>query len=469
MKVFKIVAIVLVIAAIASGGTFWYLHRDKAPTYVTAPVTQGNISVSITGAGNLALSNTANVTFPMAGEVSSLLVDVGETVTKGQELLSLDQSYYQSQLNSLQEALLQAQKTEIQDQMNIQSAQTALTNVQTPYTSAQIAAALSTYENAAAAVEADQTALAGASGTAFAQDTARLNADEITAASDYATYETEATATADPNQVALAQVNLQIAQSALADAQNAVTTAQQAVTAASNTPTGLFAPFAGIVTSLTATAGTTYPANSVAMVIANTAIVTDTIQVSEANIFKIKMGQAATVTVSSTGASYPATITFISSSATTTSGVVSYRVTVTLTQSGASAASIGQLKAGLTANVDMIVAQSTNALLVPNAAVTTVNGVSTVQLMGTDGKVTTQNVTTGLSDLNNTEITAGLSLGEKVVIPQAKASSSSSTSSGNNILQPTQTTSTGSVVITQAGGGGFTPPSGGGVTTRGGG
>jgi len=63
-----------------------------------------------------------------------------------------------------------------------------------------------------------------------------------------------------------------------------------------------------------------------------------------------------------------------------------------LQQTSSSTASISQLKAGLTTTVSIITAQNINALVVPNEAITTVNGVSTVQVLGTDGKtITTKN------------------------------------------------------------------------------
>jgi RND family efflux transporter MFP subunit len=463
MKLWNVLGVVLVLAIAAGGGTWWYVNsHDTKPVYATATATRGDISVKVTGSGNLALSNTANVTFPVQSQVLAVLVDVGQTVTKGQMVVSLDPSYFQGKISSLQLTALQAQKSLIQTQVTLQNDQANLIKIQTPYSASDIALALANYQIAANSVATDQANLAAAITANNQQDiqkwTLQLNKDQITANNLNTTYTNEVNATPDPNQLSLAQLTIQIDQLAVDNAQAALTTAQAAVTSAGTPPAGLYAPFTGIITSINAQAGNTYNTNGVALGMANTAILTDTIQVSEANIFKIKSGMDASVTISSTGSSYPAKITFISSSATTSQGVVSYRVTVTLTQN--SSTDVSQLKAGLTANVSIVTAKSTNAVLVPNSAITTVNGVSSVQILGSDGKVTTQTITTGLSDYQNTEVTSGLTEGQVIILSQGPAATAkvTSTTSGN-ILQPTQTSGTiVTVPIGPGGGGGFVPP-----------
>jgi multidrug efflux pump subunit AcrA (membrane-fusion protein) len=484
MRFWKVGLTITIVVGIIAGGTYWYNNRDQTPTYSTTTVTKGDIAVSINGSGNLALSNTKNITFPAAAKVASLLVVEGQTVTNNQPLLTLDNSYFQTQLKSLQDALLQAQKSLIQAQINVQNAQTSLAKIQVPYSADQIATAWDNVLIDQAAILTDQTNLTTAITKNDAPNvqkwSAQLDKDQRTLASDTNTYQTMNTATPDPQQLSLAQLSLQITQSSLIDAQNNVTTAQTNVDTAKAPPSTLYAPFAGVVSTITAVVGNTYKLSDTAMTMVNTGIITVNIQVSEANIFKIKVGQEASVTVSSTGAVYPAKITFISSNATTSQGVVSYRVTVTLTQTtdpsggqgggGPSQTSLSQLKAGLTTVVGIVVAQSKNTLLLSNSAITTVNGVSSVQVLGADGKLTTRTITTGIGDLANTEVTAGLSEGDVVIIPQISSSTGSSkptTTTGGNVLQPTQTSGPTQTVIIPGGGGpggggGFTPP----VVTR---
>jgi multidrug efflux pump subunit AcrA (membrane-fusion protein) len=471
MRFWKSGLIAIIVLSGIGGGTYWLVNRDQTPPYSTTTVTRGDLNVSINGSGNLALSNTKNITYSAAAKVSSVLVVEGQTVSKDQALLTLDTSYFQTQLKSLQDALLQAQKALIQAQINVQNSQASLNKILVPYSTDQIATAWDNVLIDQAAILSDQANLSHAisiNDTPNIQKwTAQLDKDQRTLNTDTATYQAMVNATPDPQQLSLAQLNLQIAQSALIDAQNNVTNAQTAVDTAKAPPSTLYAPFTGVVSTINAVAGNSYKTNETAMTMVNTGIITVNIQVSEANIFKIKVGQDASVTVTSTSAVYPAKITFISSNATTSQGVVSYRVTVTLTQSGdpsgvggsPTQTGLSQLKAGLTTIVGIVVAQSKNTLMLSNSAITTINGVSSVQVLGADGKSSTKTITTGIGDISHTEIISGLSEGDTVIIPQSPNTKSITTTSGGNLLQPTQTsTPVQTVPIPGGGGGGFTPP-----------
>jgi HlyD family secretion protein len=77
-----------------------------------------------------------------------------------------------------------------------------------------------------------------------------------------------------------------------------------------------------------------------------------------------------------------------------------------------------QLREGLTVTVSIIVAQKTDVLLVPNAAVTTEGTENYVQVVSPDGTMQKRTIQTGISDYQFTEVTEGLSEGEQVIVPQ---------------------------------------------------
>jgi multidrug efflux pump subunit AcrA (membrane-fusion protein) len=81
----------------------------------------------------------------------------------------------------------------------------------------------------------------------------------------------------------------------------------------------------------------------------------------------------------------------------------------------------GELRDGLTVTVTIMVARATDVLVVPNAAVTTRAGRSTVEVIKADGTTEPRQVETGLSDWQYTEITSGLTEGEQVNVPRAAA------------------------------------------------
>jgi len=87
-----------------------------------------------------------------------------------------------------------------------------------------------------------------------------------------------------------------------------------------------------------------------------------------------------------------------------------------------------QLREGLTVTVSILVEARNDVLLVPNSAITSKEGQSYVQLLSPDGVTEEHPVTTGLSDWQFTEITEGLSEGDKVVITGTVTTTTSTTS-----------------------------------------
>ena len=113
MKVLKIVTSTLVVCGIILL-SFSCSSKSTATTTtktLTAMVQKGNITESITGTGNLAYSNVEKLAFEMAGYVASVLVSAGDTVKKGQELVKLDTSEWDTQLKTLEKAVTTANRT----------------------------------------------------------------------------------------------------------------------------------------------------------------------------------------------------------------------------------------------------------------------------------------------------------------------------------------------------------------------
>jgi RND family efflux transporter MFP subunit len=73
-------------------------------------VTRGNLSVEISAAGNLALADTQDLAFQVAGTVYEVLVEESDTVTAGQELAKLDTTEWDQQLKTLEKAVVTAQR-----------------------------------------------------------------------------------------------------------------------------------------------------------------------------------------------------------------------------------------------------------------------------------------------------------------------------------------------------------------------
>lgn len=85
------------LALVLVGGTGgWTLARHSAsdpagaPRTQLVPVQQGTLTQTVGASGTLEPANQANVQFQTAGTVTKVLVSVGEKVTKGEELATLD-------------------------------------------------------------------------------------------------------------------------------------------------------------------------------------------------------------------------------------------------------------------------------------------------------------------------------------------------------------------------------------------
>ncbi len=138
--------------------------------------------------------------------------------------------------------------------------------------------------------------------------------------------------------------------------------------------------------------------------------------VSETDVSKLKADQAATVTVNAmSGTPVQAKIAAVDLTPTTANNVVQYGVTLSLTEPPAG------LRPGQSASVEITVAQAANVLAVPAAAVQTVGGASSVQVLA-NGAETRKTVEIGVRGDQYVEIKSGLTAGEEVVLPQVTTS-----------------------------------------------
>ena len=154
------------------------------------------------------------------------------------------------------------------------------------------------------------------------------------------------------------------------------------------------------------------------------------VSVSESDIGTIHVGQPATVSVDAlTGAEFAAKVTAISVLPTSSSGVVSYDVTLLLTQLSS------EVRPGMSATATIITGQAAGALTVESAAINSRGTTSTVTL-DDNGKMTVTPVITGLVGTSATQIVAGkVKAGDEVAIPvtTALATSTGTTSSSGTL------------------------------------
>jgi multidrug efflux pump subunit AcrA (membrane-fusion protein) len=138
------------------------------------------------------------------------------------------------------------------------------------------------------------------------------------------------------------------------------------------------------------------------------------VALSESEIGSVRVGQPATVTIEALeGRELSAHVVSVATLPTSSSGVVSYDATFQLDQQASG------LKPGMSATAEVVVKQA-EGVNVPTSAIS--GGVVTV-VRG--GKQVRQSVVTGLAGANSTILLSGVSAGERVVLPIARATSTS--------------------------------------------
>jgi macrolide-specific efflux system membrane fusion protein len=236
-----------------------------------------------------------------------------------------------------------------------------------------------------------------------------------------------------------ATMTLNKARTAVSDAKNTRTELANAVRLAT-----LTAPIDGVVTTVGITAGLQAPSGDAIVIDATSFQVTA--DVVESDLKAMAVGQAATISIGAVDATVQGKVTAIAPTTTgsTTGGVVSYPVTVSLESPPAT------VRAGMTADVTITIDSVTNVLTVPAAALRGTAGAYTVLTLDATGTPVAQPVQVGLVTNTTAEIKGGLSAGQQVV-------------TGVNTAQTTTTTTTGG-----AGGlgGGLGVPGGGGGRPR---
>jgi RND family efflux transporter MFP subunit len=239
------------------------------------------------------------------------------------------------------------------------------------------------------------------------------------------------------------------AQMAVYNAQNAVSQANQSRSdlAAELQAATLRAPIDGVVSEINIAKGLDAPSGNAIVVSSTTYEVTAS--VVESDLSSVKVGQKVAITVSAVNASLTGTVASIALAPSTTSGsssVVSYPVIVSI--DGAN----NQLRAGMSAQASITVAQAANVLEVPTAALSGSNGNYAVRVLAADGTVTPTPVEVGLVTTSSAEITSGVAEGQTVVTGTvSQTTTGGATNNGNRGL-------TGGF----GGGGTFIGPGGGG-------
>lgn len=353
-------------------------------------VVVGSISTELEYASKLNPTQEVTVLPKAGGKVASVNVDIGDKVTAGQVLFTLDAAQLQAQLQSQQAALAAsnanlAKTSDSGLQQQITAAEQSLQKSQIAYNDAQ-----NNY---------DKMQKLYASGAIAEQDVdnAKVKYDncsaDLKAAQDNLNLIVQKSGP-QSTQAAAAQV---------AQSQAGVNAAQIQLNDASIT-----SPINGVVSAKDVKVGQIAGGQSGSVTIIDSSSFTAEISVPGEVVGKIQIGQSVQVSVSALeNKKVTGVIDKISPNSSSKDN--SYTVKVKVSNS------TGELKAGMFAKVSLPSEKKDNILTVPNEALKIENNVNYLYLAD-NGKVKKLSVDVGISDEKVTEITGNIKAGTDVIV-----------------------------------------------------
>jgi HlyD family secretion protein len=150
---------------VCGGGLWWFTHRAPAASYVTAPVTRGDVVTTITASGTINPQVTVQVGTFVSGVIDKLACDYNTKVHKGQLCAKIDPAPYQAIVDE-DTGLLAAAKSQLaKDQANLVYARISHQRADLLWTEDSIShdavdAALNAYNQALAQVRLDTAQVA---------------------------------------------------------------------------------------------------------------------------------------------------------------------------------------------------------------------------------------------------------------------------------------------------------------------
>ncbi|WP_255771261.1 efflux RND transporter periplasmic adaptor subunit [Pseudarthrobacter sulfonivorans] len=427
----------------------------------TVSVSAADLTAVSTASGNVSPASTTVINAQnCSGPIATVSAATGQQVTAGQVLVTIDPTNAQNAL-AVAQAQLDSAAAQANQQQAAASNQVAAANQS--LANAQQTANLDAGQQAGAvaaaqtAVNTDNATVASAQTAASAQPTSQpaqiaLNAAQAQLAKDnqaltQAVNQQASSALKDKQQLASAATALNSAQNGGGTTSNTTAALVAVDTATKNLAScSLAAPVAGTVTAINAvvggnagsssgssgtgagsgSSGASGAAGSASASAASTSssgliTISDTahLQVianfAESDIAAMKTGDSATFTfpalkTDSSAAPVTGTITAIAQNATTANNVVSYPVTISISNPPA------DLRLGQSANISVTTATAKNALAVPTLAITSTGTRQTVDVLK-NGTSTPVTITTGITDNGRTQVLTGLSAGDQIELP----------------------------------------------------
>ncbi len=436
----RLIFIIITIVLIATSFTLWRRSSGEVQTASlksrTVTVEKGVIRPTLATTGVIIAGNESNIQPTVSGEVTSLEVSIGDTVTAGQTLAIIDSGVATRDLDiansKLRSARIRMDQIKSSNQASIDLADNSLNSSQSSLQKAEseLADTIASYPTPSGSeqllINADEAAVDSAGN--------KYQADLINLQSKQTSYDFD---------VKAQQEQVHLAEHDVSDASDKLKS------------TTITSPINGSIIAINANVGDQINGSSSSgqsgvgqgsssssfIQIVDLSDIQIKATIDQADIPKIEVGQGVTVNLDALpDKDFKGSISSIDPVANTSQNVTTYIAYITLDKTDP------LIRLGMSADVKIDLGKKDDVLLVPNIAVRSGDDGKVVQKV-VDGEPTEIKVITGLSDENNTEIVSGLRVGDEISL---------------NVFSQQ---STGGGGFGQRGGGGF----GGGLRPAGGG
>ena len=441
--------------------------EEEETTQQVVEVVRGDLIVSVSGSGNIETSRDARLSFGSGGRIDKIYVEKGDEVSQGEVLAELDADALELAKTQAEVALTQAEVALTQAQLNQQTAEYNLKNTQDTkdtlelallnaqinlrnaehhldetrdiYTWPEIEVAQDDVDDAKAFL--DYLLSFGPTQEQLDYAQARLDAAESTLDAMINSYDTEevaiaklqveaavmAEAQAQKNldelieDITIMELQLEAAKASVEQARESAALGRESLDQAQKQldEAIITAPIAGVVASLSAEEGDIIPSPTMSpqpvIYLIDPTGLELVVEIDEIDVPEVKLGQEVIIELDALpDTEFKGVVTIIYPLATEVGGVVLYDVKIELDVPEDSG-----IKVGMSASADIILANRSNVLLVPDRAITEDGEGRTMVKVMVNEQIEERLVEIGISDGFDTEIINGLREGEMVLIERA--------------------------------------------------
>ena len=394
-------------------------NGSKTSNQQLVKVTRGDLTMSVSGSGNLEVIRSSKLTFTAPGQVASVYVSEGQKVAKGDRVAALSTDSLELAVSQALVALSQTQAALMNADVGVNSAQQVLDAALGRPTYVEVETAQTDVDEAKSYLQYVTSNMANAPteqqqtwATALFYAHAKLAAAEAKLNALITNYDTEEIAL-KRLQVEAAKKSRQLAEQSMKYAQDVLDLTNKQLDEAT-----IDAPFDGVVARLNIKERDSVSPAVVAAEIVDPSEMQLDVQVDEIDVVDVQLGQQANIEVDALpGKTIVGSVASISLLPAPQSGVVVYDARISF-----KVPTGGSLRPGMSASADIVIDQRENVLLVPDRAISKNSSGQTVVMMMVNGKAEEKAVTTGISDGIQTEILQGLVEGDTVIVERSSQS-----------------------------------------------